>query len=186
MDKDLKKDSNYVPNGWHRLSDGTLMRDSEHDGMMEKSLVTRYNEIFNGDTTKTQDIRITPFTPSPSQRDYEKQVIRRYFIQKANDRDAVIYEIDKNQKSKFKNNPTYNFVEIDWKITGDKEVKVIGEFEELISIEQMNRLSISSVSEVMPNLKLYLPNLHQFYKEDTTDSTLISSRKLSDNNSVNY
>lgn len=132
---------------------------------MEDKLKERYNQVFLGGKRFFKDTRIKQFTPRPVKSDYDRQVITRYFIQKANDKDAVIYEIDYGQKSKFLNNPTYSFAEIEWKVSGDSESKIIDSYELEVSVKQMNKLSINSVSHIIPNLKLYLPNLLQFYKK---------------------
>ena len=132
---------------------------------MDDKLKNRYNQIFSGSKRFVRNIRIKQYVPKPTEKDYTRQVIIRYFIQKANDKNGVIYEIDKNQKSKFQNNPTYNFVELEWKISGDSETKTVGDFDEQITIEQMNQLSINTASFKRFYLKLYLPNLLQFYKK---------------------
>ena len=132
---------------------------------MDDKLKNRYNQIFSGSKRFVKNIRIKQHVPKPTEKDYARQVIKRFFVQKANDENGVIYEIDKNQKSKFQNNPTYNFVELDWKISGDSETKTVGDFDEQITIEQMNQLSINTAAQKMPYLKLYLPNLLQFYKK---------------------
>ena len=44
------------------------------------------------------------------------------------------------------------------------EIKINSDITKTLTPEQMNQLSIANVSNIMPNLKLYLPNLLQYYK----------------------
>jgi hypothetical protein len=78
----------------------------------------------------------------------------RYFIQKANDSDGYIFEIDKSYFIDFVENPFYTAVQLNWRIKGDVD-----------EVINSNKKSINISYERMPALKLYLPNLLQFHKE---------------------
>jgi hypothetical protein len=115
--------------------------------------IDRYKNIVNLKSEYNQ-INITAFIPSPIDDDYRRGYITRYFIQKANDRDGVIYEIKKNTTSKFSNNPFYIITFLDWRLSGDVD-----------EVKKSNRESIRIASAVIPKIQLYLPNLLQFYKK---------------------
>lgn len=100
------------------------------------------------------DINVRPFIPSPNESDYKRGYITRYFCQKSNDENSVIYEISKKKYQNIKNNSFLTSVSIDWRITGDDT-----------DIKKSNSESIRLVSNKMKKLKLYLPNLLQFKKK---------------------
>ena len=85
--------------------------------------------------------------------DYKRGYIVRYFIQKANDNDAPIFEIKKQYVSKYRNNSFYRVAIIDWRVTGEH-----------VDIKRSNSASVSLGCKDIPSLYLYLPNLLQFCK----------------------
>ena len=115
--------------------------------------IDRYKDIVNL-KPEYNPVTITTFIPSPIDEDYKRGYITRYFIQKANDKSSVIYEVRKKTISKFSNNSFYIVVSLDWKIKGDP-----------IDVKKSNSESVRIASATIPKLSLYLPNLLQFHKK---------------------
>jgi hypothetical protein len=95
------------------------------------------------------------YAPSPTEKDYMVGYIMRYFIQKANDENGYISEINKSAFTTFIENPFYTVVQLTWRIKGTAN-----------EVMDSNKKSINISYETMPSLKLYLPNLLQFHKEN--------------------
>ena len=126
------------------------------------SIKNRYNEIIK---TPIIEKEIKAYLPQLTDKDYQRGYIRRYFLQKTNDKGSPIFELSQSKKGQFLSNPLYTVVDIKWRIRGPKEV-VYGD-SGLIrdkSVSGSNMIAIKLVSHLIPNLKLYLPNLLQFYK----------------------
>jgi hypothetical protein len=99
--------------------------------------------------------KIAAHIPTPQDVDYQRGYIVRYFIQKANDKDSKIFEVDEYGFAKFINSPFYIAVEIDWRLAGPTD-----------EIRQSNMKSINFVKKQMPALKMYLVNYLQFSKNN--------------------
>jgi hypothetical protein len=97
--------------------------------------------------------------------DYRRGFVKRYFIQKTNDKGSPIYEISKRDRNRFITNSLYTIVELKWRIKGPMETQYdsVGNITDK-AVSESNRISIKLVSHLIPTLKLYLPNLLQFYK----------------------
>jgi hypothetical protein len=91
------------------------------------------------------------YFPKPTDGDYYNGYIERYFIQKANDTESTIYEVDYIGFSKFIDNPFYTHVNLNWRIIGTDE-----------QIKDSNFKAIRLLAPRIPKLQLYLPNLLQF------------------------
>jgi hypothetical protein len=95
------------------------------------------------------------YAPTPTEKDYVVGYIMRYFIQKVNDENAYIFEIKNSSFIDFIENPYYTAVQLNWRIKGTAN-----------EVMNSNKKSINISYERMPSLKLYLPNLLQFHKEN--------------------
>lgn len=111
----------------------------------------RYNRITKVNKNQLRANPV-PFIPSPTERDYQTGYIVRYFAQSVNNKSAPIIEIKREGYSKFSTNPYYNTVRLDWRLTGDRE-----------DVRKSNKTSVYIASKTMSRIKLYLPNLVQFY-----------------------
>jgi hypothetical protein len=96
---------------------------------------------------------INAYIPTPSDIDYKREYIQRYFIQKANDVGSHIFEISDESRMEFIASPFYTITSITWKIVGP-----------LDEIREANRKSIQLGCKVLPNLYLYLSNPIQLAK----------------------
>ena len=107
--------------------------------------------------------KIDSFIPTPSEKDYERGYINRCFIQKTNDKSSVIYEVNPSRLNYYTNKSTFVGVVLKWRISGKIKKDDLTNINEK-TVKESNRISIQLVSNKIPNLKLYLPNLQQFYK----------------------
>jgi hypothetical protein len=126
--------------------------------------ISRYNKISKNKTRVRYNIEA--HIPKPSDKDYSRGYIRRYFVQKLNDKGSPIYEVDSKTKNYYNSKPHFSTVQLKWRVSGPTESKydskgiVIDK-----SVSESNRIAIKLVSYEIPNLKLYLPNLLQFFKK---------------------
>lgn len=98
---------------------------------------------------------IRTYVPEPSQLDYDRSYITRYFVRKFNDENGIIFEVDNRRALEFNSNSFYVFTDINWKISKAR----------VEDVKEMNRKSIMEGQQKISNLHLYLPNLTQFYKD---------------------
>ena len=106
------------------------------------------------------------FVPNPSDADYKNGFIERYFIQKVNDKNAQVFEVSENTYSSYISNPYWTSVNIKWRISGPLDVvyKSNGDISDK-GVQNSNKILLDIASEKVKNIKLYLPNLLQFYKK---------------------
>lgn len=100
------------------------------------------------------NLDIFSFVPSPTESDYKRGYITRYFVQKANDTTSPIYEVSKENYKRYLNNKLLISESLDWRLIGDND-----------DIKKSNSESIRLSSKKIPKLSLYLPNLLQFRKK---------------------
>jgi len=112
--------------------------------------IKRY-KIINNDTTVYNGVSIKTYTPNVTETDYKRGYVTRYFVQKANDIESVIYEVDYIGFSKAIDNPFYTCEIINWRIIGTDD-----------QIRDSNFKAIRLLTPRIPKLQLYLPNLLQF------------------------
>ena len=128
------------------------------------SILDSYNKLVNPSSALPSDSFDTHI-PTPTAADYTRGYITRYFIQKSNDTNSPIFEVNTKTYSRFASNPLYVVCSIKWRLTGPKETKYRENGDLLdLSVSDSNRRSIKSVYEFIPLLNSYLPNLLQFYK----------------------
>lgn len=103
--------------------------------------------------------------PNPTDEDYSKSYILRFFTRKSNDQYGHIFEIDQDTFGEYLENPFWTSVSIKWRISGPLYTTYNdnGTMKDRGVIES-NKASIGIGSQKLKNLKLYLPNLLQFYK----------------------
>lgn len=98
--------------------------------------------------------RFNTFVPSPNKDDYKRGYITRFFVQKANDINNFIYEVNSEEFDNLRLNRLFSTVSLDWRITGDD-----------VQIQESNKESLRLASRNIPKISLYLPNLLQFRKK---------------------
>ena len=127
------------------------------------SILDSYNKLM-----KKSVIPYTSFSthiPTPTESDYKRGYITRYFTQSADNNNGPISEINATTFGRLQNNPLQVTISLKWRITGPKETIYREDGQLLdVSVSESNRRAILLHYDKIPNLKLYLPNLLQFYK----------------------
>lgn len=96
---------------------------------------------------------IVTHIPTPQNNDYERGYIKRYFIQKTNDKNSYVYEVDSDTYTEFNTTPFYITQYLKWRLSGTPE-----------EVRESNYKSVKLASKKMKALMMYLPNYLQFYK----------------------
>ena len=112
--------------------------------------IKRYNKVVKPDILY-QSVKVKTHAPSPTDIDYKRGYLKRFFVQKANDTESAIYEVDFMGFSKVIDNPFFAKADINWRIKGTDE-----------QIKNSNSKAILLISNKIPKIGLYLPNLLQF------------------------
>ena len=114
--------------------------------------LNRYKKLIsvNSDFDK---ITLDTFVPTPDDKDYKRGYIKRYFVQKSNDINSPIFEIEKTQYSKIGLNPFYKIVSLDWRLVGNR-----------LEVIESNSNSIRLAEKNLKLIGLYLPNRLQFWE----------------------
>jgi len=116
-------------------------------------MIDRYKQILkDGKDFKPSEIK--SFLPNPTEDEYKSGYIVRYFVQSTTNNKLPIYEVNPSGFVKYTSHPHFTTVELDWRLTG-----------KLDEVKKSNRESVRIASQIIPKLKLYLPNLLQFYKK---------------------
>jgi len=123
-----------------------------------------YSDLVKNKTFYSLEIPKT-IVPVPTQNDYESSFIERYFIQKANDVNGFVYEIDINEFTHIKSNPYWLSTIISWRISGPLN-EVYNDNGILIDkgVINSNKATLATASAKLKNIGLYLPNVLQFHK----------------------
>lgn len=127
------------------------------------SILESYKKLTRKSSVPTETI--STHIPNPSEKDYGRGYIARYFAQNVSDINSPIFEINENTFTRIQSNPLYTSVSIKWRLTGPKETQYREDGQVLdMNVSESNRRAILLHYAKIPNLKLYLPNLLQFYK----------------------
>ena len=103
-------------------------------------------------------------TPDITEDDYNTGIIRRYFIQKANDKNALVYEISESDFNK--NLTLYNKTSFNWVISGIKE-----------DARSQNRITIRNTERNFKGINKILFPLQ--YWRPSKDAPVTLEKKLS-------
>ena len=124
----------------------------------------KYKEL-TGNKFSSLNTKVKSFVPIPTEQDYLRGYVTRYFAQKVNDKNSPIYEISDGEFTSLRSSVMHNVTSLRWRITGPKEPanyennKIMDK-----GVKKSNEISINLASNDVVNLKLYLPNLTQFHK----------------------
>jgi hypothetical protein len=123
-----------------------------------------YKDLISDKKLYSLDIPNT-IVPTPDKFDYESGFIQRYIVQKANDINGFVYEVNLNTYQELSENPYWLTYGMRWRITGpiDPIYKVDGTLDDM-GVRTSNRASIGLASNVIKNTGLYFPNILQFHK----------------------
>lgn len=120
--------------------------------------------------TLTMKPPMVDYYPEITEDDVDKGYVTRYFIRQSNHRTGEIIEIDSGTYRKFKTNPLYKTIELEWKITGKLD-DVFGPMDKnsptrlITGVLTANRLAVEEADKDMPGLKNKLLNYAQFWQE---------------------
>lgn len=127
------------------------------------SIIDDYIRITGDDNTNEP---IVSFSPTPTERDYERGFFRRYFIQKTNDKSAPIYEVNTQTFTRYQKKSEFVKVVLKWRLTGSLVARYDGVGNIIdIGVKESNRKSIEIHKNKIPGLKYRLGNLLQFYRQ---------------------
>ena len=112
-----------------------------------KTTFSKYSSLKS--LTRQEYPEITPANPSES--DYRIGKIKRYFTQKANDRNADIFEVSKKDFNS--QNNLYRYTSFQWRISGTRE-EVIRENQGTIRSQQRE---YPNITKVLFPLQLWIP-----------------------------
>ena len=116
-----------------------------------EDFIKRYRMISKNSRQKPSTIK--SYIPNPNDNDYRRGYIYRYFIRSSNDIQAPIFEVSSKQYTIYLSDPFYTTTKVRWRILGESN-----------EVKTSNSIAVKLASEKIKNLKLYLPNLLQFYK----------------------
>lgn len=125
----------------------------------------KYNKIKRSNISELLVSNIKTFIPNPTDNDYKRGWVTRYFVQRTNDKGSNIYEVNSTEYLRLNNKSVMTLASIRWRISGpistqyDSNGNIVDK-----GVRESNRISISLVADKIPNLKFYLPNLLQFHK----------------------
>ncbi len=123
-----------------------------------------YKKI-TGNRFRTLNTSVTAYSSKPKESDYEKGYVTRYFAQKTNDKGAPIYEVSSDEANRLNTSVMYVTTSLRWRITGPRDTvynsdgKVIS-----MGVQTSNEKSIELASNIITELKLYLPNKLQYHR----------------------
>lgn len=115
--------------------------------------IDRYKKNLGKKGNKFSFNDVRPYIPNPKKSDYERGYIVRYFAQKTNDPNSIIYELSSATFSRYSKNPFFKTAILDWRIKGPSE-----------EVSESNFKSIKFSSTDIRILNIYLPNLLQFHQ----------------------
>jgi len=122
------------------------------------SKISDYKKVFNGEVVKNES-KIISFIPNPTDDDYKRGFINRFFVQKTMDKNSPILEVSEPTYIKSMANPNYRVAKLRWRISGPLSTNSNDN-----SVSDSNLIAVRLASTNIKNLKLYLPNLLQFHK----------------------
>jgi hypothetical protein len=126
-------------------------------------LLESYKKLVS--TNPIPDDNIQTHVINPTDNDYQRGYIARYFAQKVVNSNSPIFEVNEKVFSRLQSNGMYVAVSLKWRLKGPKETTYREDGQVLdMSVSESNRKAILLHYDKIPNLKLYLPNLLQFYK----------------------
>lgn len=117
-----------------------------------EDFIKRYRIISKN--SRQRPTTIKSYIPTPNDNDYRRGYIYRYFIRSSNDKQSPIFEVSSKQYTKYLSDPFYTTTKVRWRILGESN-----------EVRTSNSIAVKLASDKIKKLKLYLPNLLQFYKK---------------------
>lgn len=104
------------------------------------------------------------FIPKPTDQDYTRGFITRYFVKRVNGDESTIKELDENSYSELEDNPLYILEEGTWYITGVVDDITLPGGLVIPGVSTNNRATISRINKAIPGVDRYLADPLQFFK----------------------
>ncbi len=124
----------------------------------------RYNKL-NSNLTLEANRTPKAHIPTPTEKDYKRGYIIRYFVQRANDNFTPIFEVNSTEYNQLRRTSIFSSTSLRWRISGSPNpvYNLIDELKDM-GVLKSNEVAIHMASTVMNKLQLYLPNLLQFHQ----------------------
>lgn len=104
------------------------------------------------------------YHPSPTEDDYSRGYVKRYFLQERGTHLAPVFEISSDTVTEYATSQYYQFVSLMWRISGELEDTYTSTGNLIPSVLTSNRMQIKEVSLRMPAMRVFLRNLKQFHR----------------------
>jgi hypothetical protein len=124
--------------------------------------VEQYKKLKN--SIKIKNSMPRAHYPNPSNEDYIRGIINRYFIQRRDTPGSIIVEIDAQRFNEYTSSVYYKVVSLKWRISGNLEDTYTNQGALIPSVIRSNQMSIKEAEKELPELNLYLVNSKQFYR----------------------
>ena len=156
----ITKRGKYVDKGTlyhiHYTSDNKsyYMTGGEHN---ERTNLIFRTDVFGSDRdyynilNRQDNLKIESNITLPTDDDYLNGMMTRYFAKKTNENSSPAFEVSADD---FESSPLYDYVSINWNITGNKE-----------EVFKKNRFNVLVASKKIPNVGKLLPD-YQYYRSD--------------------
>jgi hypothetical protein len=102
--------------------------------------------------------------PLPTDEDYIKGIINRYFVQRRDTPGSIIIEINSQKFNEYAGSVYYKTTALKWRISGNLEDTYTNQGALIPSVIRSNQMAIKEAEKQLPELNLYLVNLKQFYR----------------------
>jgi hypothetical protein len=143
----------------------SLLNKNEGETILDPQSI-EYNSIKQTNLVKLIDP--TPYTPKPTQEDYNKGKITRYFARQRNGTQFKIMEIDQTTYDNLSNNrgglnfALWKVISIFWQISGPLRDERVGNIRTRAGIIDTNQRVLDNAEKSFIGIKQYLTNLQQF------------------------
>lgn len=126
-------------------------------------MISQYNSIKKVPAIIRERIRAS--VPKPTEKDYKRGYVKRYFVQKANDNRAPITEVSATKFAQIVTNAFYKQVKLRWRIVGPLNDYEDEEGNLKKGVYTSNKRSIEEHLKIMPSLKNRLVHLEEFHQK---------------------
>lgn len=137
-----------------------------YDGFIKDLNVTNYDNIKSLSLAQLTDP--TPFTPKPTEEDYKRGKITRYFARQRNGTKFKIMEIDQPTYNNLSNNrgglntSLWKVISIFWQISGPLNDQKVNGIRTRAGIIDTNQRVLNNAEKNFIGIKQYLTDLKQF------------------------
>lgn len=124
--------------------------------------VEQYKKLKN--SIKINNTMPKSHYPLPTDEDYIKGIINRYFVQRRDTPGSIIIEINSQKFNEYAGSVYYKTASLKWRISGNLEDTYTNQGALIPSVIRSNQMAIKEAEKQLPELNLYLVNPKQFYR----------------------